>query len=105
MPLRKGVELRRLCGFADVAWSAFDALEIDAVEEHEQVGCQNRDAGRLGLAGGRESERSPLQPFVKDQEAVVIPEEQLDPIPATIPEDEVMTGQGVFLKDALHEVR
>src|SRR5271166_4824374 len=46
-----------------------------------------------------------LQPFVNDQETVGIPEQQLDAITATIPKNEKVYGQRIFLEHALDEMR
>src|SRR5262249_31665700 len=96
---------RELYGLADVARASLDALKIDTVEQHDQVCCFDRHAGRFGFAGGGKSERSLLQPFVEDQKSVSIPEQQLDTIPASIPKNEEMTGQGILLKHPLHKMR
>src|SRR5262249_52341954 len=98
-------EFRELCRFEDIARSAFDALEINTVEEHDQIGRLDGDAGRVGITGGWEPEGSAFQPLINDQESVGIPKEQLDPIPASIPENEEMTGEGIFAEDTLHQVR
>ena len=43
--------------------------------------------------------------LVDDHEAIRVLQKQLDAIPASVPENEEMTGQGIFPEDALHEVR
>jgi hypothetical protein len=81
-----------LCGFKNVARSSLDALEVDTIEQHDQIACLDRDAGRVRLAGGREPKSSAFQPLVDDYKAVGIPKKQLDAIPASVPENEEVTG-------------
>jgi hypothetical protein len=96
---------RGFCGLEDVARSSLDALRINAVEKHDQISRLDRDAGRLGLTGGGEPKGSALQPLVEDEKALGVPEEQLDPIPASVPENDQVTEQGILLEDTLHEMR
>ena len=98
-------KFRKLCGIADVAWSSLDALEIDAIEQHDQVGRVDRHAGRFGFARSREPERAFFQTFVNDEKSIGIPEEQLDAIAATIPKNEEMTAQGILPEHALDKMR
>ena len=79
------------CGITDVARSPLDALEIDAVEQHDQVGGGDRHAGRLGLAARGEPEGAFFETLVEDEKSVGIPEQELDAITSPISEDEEVT--------------
>ena len=56
-------KVRNSCGLADIARSSLDALEIDTIEQHDQVGRVDRHAGRFGVARSREPEGALFQTF------------------------------------------
>ena len=69
--------------------------EVDAVEEHRQLGGVQLGAQGLLVEGG-EPEAPLLQPFVDDDEAAVVPAEDFAPVPATGDEDEEVAGVDVL---------
>ena len=91
------------CGITDVARSSLDALKIDAVEQHDQVGGGDRHAGRLGLAARGEPEGAFFETLVEDEKSVGIPEQELDPIAASIAASSA-ESMGAFRLGKLAEV-
>ena len=59
-------------------------LPVDAVQEHGQLGGPQADAG-LARGHRRPAKHALLQTLVDDDEAIVVPVEQLDAIAATRP--------------------
>ena len=58
-----------------------DALQIDAVEQHGQVGGADLDAVAAGWSG-RKTEAAFFEAFVPDRQTVAIPLEDLDAVTA-----------------------
>src|SRR5947209_2488300 len=101
----KPKKFRKSCGISDIARPSLDGREIDSIEQHDQVSRFDRHAGRLGIARFWEPERAFFQTFVNDEKAIRIPEKQLDAIVASIPKNEEVTAQRIFLEHALDEMR
>src|SRR6266581_807472 len=78
-----------------VAPRALDAVQIDAVEQHLQVGGADLDA--LSLSRGK-TEGAHFEPLVEDDETVFVPVEEFDAVSALIAEDEELTGKRVVLE-------
>src|ERR1700728_3084480 len=81
----------------------FDAVQIDAVEQHLQVGGTHGDAA-VGAEG--EAKGALFEPLVPDREAVLIPIEQLDAIGPLVAKDEQVAGKWIrrkLLPDQLRE--
>src|SRR5436305_11154792 len=67
---------------------------VDAVQEHGQLrGAQGH--ARLARAHGRPAEGPLFQSLVDDDEAVLVPVQQLDAVAALVAEDEDVAGQRV----------
>src|SRR5947209_8605053 len=75
--------------------------QVNTRKEQSQLGHRELDPGRarnqVGPAFGiKMLKGAGLEPLVPDGQAVVIPEEDLDPISAAVEEEEEMAGQGVL---------
>src|SRR5207237_9404292 len=71
---------------------AIDAIQVDAVEQHLQVGGADLQAGRLAL---RKTKAALLQAFVDDDETILVPVEQLDAVGPLVAKDEQLARQRV----------
>src|SRR5262249_27252556 len=89
MPL----SLRARRGRPAIALSPADALQIDAIQEHGQVGSADLDAAVT--ARGRELEAALFEPLVVDDEAVGVPKEQLEAVGDLVAKDEEMAGERI----------
>src|SRR5271166_3246459 len=86
----------RSCRRPPVAFPPLHALQIDAVQEHGQVGGADFDTGAAARCG--ELEAAFFETLVVDDEAVRVPEEQLETVAELVAEDEEVAGQGVPLE-------
>ena len=76
--------------------------EVDAVEEHGELGrVELRAEGILVELG--QAEASLLQTLVEDDEAAVVPGEDLHPVPPARDENEEVAGEDVLLPAAPDE--
>src|SRR5271165_1144097 len=67
-------------------------IQIDAGQEGGKFGGGHLDAIR---PGGRDAEGPAFESFGPDGQAVAVPIQDLDTIPAFVDEDEEMTGEGI----------
>jgi hypothetical protein len=78
------------------------ARDVDSVEQHRELG--RLDAQLLGAVfDGRYAKAACLEAFVEDNEAAVIPGQDLHPVPPARNEDEERAAVDIFLPRALHE--
>ena len=74
--------------------------QIKAAEDSGELPVDQFDA--LLLTGGiRELKRPGLQPLVPDAEAILIPEQDLDPIAVAVEEQKQMARQGNLIENRL----
>ena len=76
---------------------------VDSGEDHGQLSRLEFDAVASG--GARHLEGSSLKSLVPDGQPVTIKIEDLDPISATVEEEEEMAGQEVLAKALLDQIR
>src|SRR5438874_2345882 len=77
--------------------------QVDAGEEHGQLRRLQFDP--VLDAGLGQLEGADLESFVPDGQAVAVEVEDLDPIPATVEEEEEMAGQRVLAEAFLNQAR
>jgi hypothetical protein len=77
--------------------------QVDAGEEHGQLRRLNLDPVSSSDLGHLEG--AGLKPLISDGQAVTVEVEDLDPIPATVEEEEEMTGQQVLAEAFLNQAR
>src|SRR5438045_2836134 len=92
--------IRRSAG-AGVALAPPGCGQVNTRKEQSQLGHRELDPGRarnvVGPAFGiKLLKGAGLEPLVPDDQAVMIPEEDLDPIAAAVEKEEEMAGQGVL---------
>src|SRR5271156_3373971 len=78
-----------------IAFAAFDAVQVDAVQQHLQVGGADFHAAAVGLG---ETKTAKLQALVDNDITVLVPIEQLDAVAATIAKDKQLAGQRIALQ-------
>ena len=76
--------------------------DVDTVEQHREL--SGLDAHLLGAVfDGRHAKASGLEPFVEDDEAAVVPGENLHAVAPARDEDEERAAVDIFLPRALNE--
>ena len=88
--LKKNVvrpRLRRLGRWPVIAFRTLGLLPVDAVEQHGQFRGPQGDA-RLTRRGDRKGKSAFFETLVDDDEAVLVPVEQLEAVAALVAEDE-----------------
>ena len=86
---------------AGTACVAVRASQVDAGEEHGQL--RRRDLDPVPSSDLGHLEGAGLEPLIPDGQAVTVEVEDLDPIPATVEEEEEMTGQQVLAEAFLNQ--
>src|SRR4051794_5026720 len=80
-----------------VALAALDAREVDAREEHHEVGGADLHP-RQSSWSGRETVAPRLEPLVPDGVTVLLPDQELDAIGGLVAEDEDVPREGIALE-------
>ena len=76
--------------------------EVDAIEQHRQLGGVELRSQRIVLEDGQ-PESALLEPLVRDDEAAAVPGEDLHPVASPGDEDKQVAGVDVYLPGALHQ--
>jgi hypothetical protein len=84
-----------------VAAAAFDAVQLDAVQEHLQLGGANRDTV---VRGDGETKGADFETLVNEDVPVLVPVQELDAIAATVLEDEQLSRERIELKLLPHHL-
>src|SRR5207237_2341172 len=88
------------CRGPGVAVPPSGRVEVDAGQERRELGGGHLDAPGRGL---RDAEGPALEPLGPDGQAIAVPVEDLDAIPAAVDEDEEVTGEGIELGGSCDE--
>ena len=83
---------------------AADVGEVDAVQQHGELGGVELGAEGV-LVELREAKAALLKALVEDDEAAVVPGEDLHPVPPPRDEDEEVAGEDVLLPAGADERR
>src|SRR5277367_6246717 len=82
---------------------SFDAFQIDAVQDHGQIGRANLDAA-ISACRLWKAEAALFQAFVPDRQTIGIPIEQFDAVATFVSKNEQVPRQGVAAKEGANHV-